>query len=231
MEVSLELERQPDASRMTLPRMLADVTSRHADRVALRVHGARGAVARELSYAALRSEAMRLARGLVGAGVGKGTRVALLMGNNPDWVVSAFAVGLAGGVLVPVNTFATPEERAFILRHSDAAVLLLQRELLGKDLLGDLAESHPAIGSGRPGRLRCPELPALRQVFCLGLDTRQGGAQPWTDLIDAGADVDASLVDAIAEEVERYRVAWRDAGRDDPPYITTGFWYSSAKNS
>ena len=33
-------------------------------------------------------------------------------------------------------------------------------------------------------------------------------------------------VDAIADEVQRYRAAWRDARRDDQPYITTSFWYS-----
>ena len=36
----------------------------------------------------------------------------------------------------------------------------------------------------------------------------------------------ASPVDAIADEVQRYRAAWRDAQRDDEPYITTSFWYS-----
>lgn len=33
-------------------------------------------------------------------------------------------------------------------------------------------------------------------------------------------------IEAIADEVVRYRTAWRDAGRDDDPYVTTSFWYS-----
>lgn len=33
-------------------------------------------------------------------------------------------------------------------------------------------------------------------------------------------------VDAIADEVARYRAAWAEADRTDAPYVTTGFWYS-----
>ncbi len=201
MEVSLELERQPDASRMTVPRQLFDVAERFGDRPALRELDADFAVARELSFEQLRDAAMQLARGLVGVGVGKGTRVAVLIGNNIDWVVAAYAVGLAGGVLIPVNTFATRDERAFILRHSDAAILLLQGSLLGKDLVDDLVASHPAIASSAPGRVRCAELPCLRSVFVLGMARARGAAQGYAELLAAGEDVDAGLVEAIADEV------------------------------
>lgn len=36
----------------------------------------------------------------------------------------------------------------------------------------------------------------------------------------------ATPVASIGPEVERYRAAWRDAGRSDAPYVTTSFWYS-----
>ncbi len=36
----------------------------------------------------------------------------------------------------------------------------------------------------------------------------------------------AAPVEAIGDEVARYRAAWTDAGRTDAPYVTTGFWYS-----
>ena len=65
----------------------------------------------DLSFRELERQSREFARALVGAGVGKGSRVALLMANRPEWVVASFAVGLVGGVLVPVNTFATPDGR------------------------------------------------------------------------------------------------------------------------
>ena len=70
----------------------------------------------------------------------------------------AFAVGMVGGVAVPVSTFATPEERDYVLRHSDAAVLLLQPSLLARNYRDELTDGHPEIARGVPGRIRCPAL-------------------------------------------------------------------------
>ena len=78
-------------------------------------------------YEELEGAARRFAKALAAAGVGKGTRVALLMGNRPEWVEAAFGVAMAGAVLVPVNTLFEPPEIEHVLRHSDCAVLIYQR--------------------------------------------------------------------------------------------------------
>ena len=196
MGESLEQTLQPDASRHTLARFLEDVASRYGARPALRFEG------REWSYAELEGQARELARGLLASGAGKGTRVALLMANRPEWVVAAFACGLLGAVLVPVNTFATPGERDYILRHGDAALLLLQRSLAGHAYLDDLLRDHPEIASAEPGRIRCPALPQLRALYCLGLDEARGGAAPWDALVAAAAEVPEALVAAAADQVD-----------------------------
>ena len=72
------------------------------------------------SYAELGTAARRFAKALAAAGVGKGTRVALLMGNRPEWVEAAFGVALAGGVLVPVNTLFEAPEIEHVLRTPTA---------------------------------------------------------------------------------------------------------------
>ncbi len=92
-----------DPSRLTFGHFLSDIAARYGEREAIVFEGQR------LSYRELESEARRLARALIGAGVVKGARVAVLMSNRPEWIFAAFAVGLVGGVLVPVNTFASPE--------------------------------------------------------------------------------------------------------------------------
>ena len=127
MPDSLELALQPDSRRLTLGCFLEDVAARHGSRVAIREPSSPSGPGQDISFADLHAEAQTLARGLVGLGVVKGARVAVLMSNRTEWVVAAFAVGLVGGVLVPVNTFATPDELDYILRHSDASVLLMQR--------------------------------------------------------------------------------------------------------
>jgi fatty-acyl-CoA synthase len=178
----------PDSARLTLGRFLEDV-ARHGERTALRFQD------RSTSYADLEREARRLARALAGAGVGKGTRVAVQMANRPEWVVAAFAVGLVGGVLVPVSTFAPPTERDYILRHGDAALLLLQPALLARRFRDELLADHPELGSGTPGRLRCAALPQLRRIACLG-------DASWDALLALGDDVPDALLDAIRADVE-----------------------------
>ncbi len=182
--------------RLTFARFLADVASRHSERTAIVFEGQR------IRYAELEREARRLARGLIGAGVVKGARVAVLMANRPDWIVSAFAVGMTGGVLVPVNTFASRDELDYILRHSDASLLLMQPSLLKHRFVDELVEAHPEIARGVPGRIRCTALPQLRRIVCLDLEAPRGAVEPWSDLLAQGEDVSDALLDAAIDEVE-----------------------------
>ncbi len=201
MHDPFELALQPDPERLTLGRFLDDIAARHGERIALRFQPSAGAVWQEYTHRALRDAARQLARGLIGAGVVKGARVAVLMPNRPEWAIAAFAVGLAGGVLVPLNTYATSSERDYILRHSDASLLLMQSELRNHDFVGDLLADHPAIAHGEAGRIRCEALPHLRRVVCLDVRERRGAIEPWCDLLALGDDVPDALLDAASAEV------------------------------
>ncbi len=182
--------------RLTLGRFLADVAERYGERRALHFGG------RDLRYRDLLREVRALARGLVGAGVAKGARVAVWMANRPEWIVSSWAVGMIGGVVVPVNTFASRDELGYVLRHADVSVLLMQPELLRHAYLDDLLADHPEIARGSPGALRVRALPQLRAVFCLGIEGRRGGVEPWSELLVRGAGVGDELVDALCAQVE-----------------------------
>jgi fatty-acyl-CoA synthase len=196
-EDALGLALQPDRARYTLPAFLDDIAERYGEATALRYQPEPGAAWQSLSYVGLRAEARAVAKGLIGAGVVKGARVAVLMANRPEWVVAAFAVGLVGGVLVPVNTYATPQERDYILRHSDASLLLLQDRLLNHGFRADLERDHPEVAEHEAGRIHCPALPHLRRVVSLAGD----GARSLDDLKTLGAEVPEALLDAVAAEM------------------------------
>ena len=119
----------------------------------------------------------------------KGTRVALLMGNQPEWVASAFGVTLAGGVLVPINTYFELSEVEFVLRHSDSSILLLQERLASHDYLEDMQLLCPSLPS--------PQLPFLRRVACLDTDS-------WGQFIGEGMEVPESDLDACMSETSPY---------------------------
>jgi len=85
---------------------------------------------RRLTYAEFAAEAARVAGALRAGGVEPGDRVAYLMPNLPEMLVAHFAVPLAGGVLVAINTRLTAEEVSYILRHSGAKILVTDAALL-----------------------------------------------------------------------------------------------------
>ncbi len=83
-----------------------------------------------LTYAELAAEAARVAGALRASGVEPGDRVAYLMPNLPEMLIAHFAVPLAGGILVAINTRLTAEEISYILRHSGAKILVTDAALL-----------------------------------------------------------------------------------------------------
>jgi len=93
-----------------------------ADRVAV-IHGAR-----RITYAALLQRSRRLASALRGAGVAPGDVVAALMPNIPEMLEAHFGVPAAQAVLCPINIRLDPATVRFILDHSGAKVLLVDRE-------------------------------------------------------------------------------------------------------
>ncbi len=68
-------------------------------------------------------------------GVGKGDRVALWAPNSAEWIVAAFGLLTAGGVLVPVNTRFKTEEAGDIIARSGVKAVLVQKGFLGQDYI------------------------------------------------------------------------------------------------
>jgi acyl-CoA synthetase (AMP-forming)/AMP-acid ligase II len=87
------------------------------------------------------------------AGVGKGTRVGLIMPNSSRWVQVAIALTRIGAVLVPLSTLLQAGELTAQLRVASVQFLVSVEEFRGHRYLDDIA-SVPR-----------PELPALRDVW------------------------------------------------------------------
>jgi acyl-CoA synthetase (AMP-forming)/AMP-acid ligase II len=66
-------------------------------------------------------------------GVEKGERVAIWAPNSAEWIIAAFGLMTAGGVLVPINTRFKAEEAADIIGRSGAKAVLVQKAFLGQD--------------------------------------------------------------------------------------------------
>ena len=86
------------------------------------VHGSR-----RYTWAQTRDRCRRLASALTGLGIGRGDVVAALMPNIPEMVEAHFGVPMTGGVLNALNTRLDAATLGFILEHSEAKVLFVDR--------------------------------------------------------------------------------------------------------
>ena len=84
---------------------------------------------RSLTYAALHKRAERLASHLRATGVGPETIVAILMDRSLNTVVALLSVLKAGGAYLPLDPAFPAERIAFMLKDSDAHVILTQSNL------------------------------------------------------------------------------------------------------
>lgn len=175
----------------TLPDLLDEMAARFPGREAV-VGGAH-----RLTYAGWRARVRDLAKGLLRLGVRRGDRVALLMPNRTEWLVTDFAVALLGATLVPISTWSRPRELEYVLNHCDASTLVTVDRFLGQDYLATLAELDP--GSSR--------LPGLRRVIALG-GGRRAGVTRFEELPDLGAGVTDAEIDAGQRAVTPDGVAY-----------------------
>ncbi|MGH8758636.1 MAG: class I adenylate-forming enzyme family protein [Burkholderiales bacterium] len=109
---------------------VADAVATHA-RLTPHKLGARDSQ-RALSFTHWHERASRLANGLLGLGLNKGDRVALLAYNCVEWMEMYVALARAGLVAVPINFRLMGPEIAYIASHSEARAFIVQSDLLDR---------------------------------------------------------------------------------------------------
>jgi HIP---CoA ligase len=118
---------QPSVPWQTIPEMVLSAADRFGDAEAV-VDGPL-----RLTFAELVQRIRCAAGAFADAGVDKGDRVAIWAPNCAEWIIAAFGLLTAGGVLVPVNTRFKMEEAGDIISRSKAKAVLVQKEFLGQD--------------------------------------------------------------------------------------------------
>lgn len=93
---------------------------------------------REVTYAELDSLANRVANWANARGIGRGDVVALLMFNRPEYVSIWLGLAKVGAVTALINTNLTGEPLRHSIRVSDAAHLIVDRELVDGELVDDV---------------------------------------------------------------------------------------------
>ena len=141
----------------TIDAMFREAVVANADRAAL-VEGQR-----RMTYAALDAEVSLVAATLLRRGFAKGERLALLMGNEVEFVVAFLAAARIGMISVPMNTRQKRPEVAFVLNQCTVAAVIVDAEY-GPNL--------PPLA----------ETPSVRAVFVLRDPAAVPGAEPYAAL-------------------------------------------------
>jgi fatty-acyl-CoA synthase len=194
----LPLSEERGLGELTLSGWLRAVCARGGDREALVWYdgGLAGGTRVSWSYAELWDHANAAARALIACGVGKGTRVGVLMTNRPEYLPAVFGTALAGGVATTFSTFSTPVELDHLIEASGISVLLLETRVLKKDFAEIVAALDPAIAGGQPGEIASTRYPFLGHVAAIG--DGAGAIEDWEAFLARGAGVDPARVAARA---------------------------------
>jgi long-chain acyl-CoA synthetase len=103
--------------------MLLDAVQRNPDGDALVCDGSR------ISFRGLLEQSARLATGMAARGIAAGDRVAMLLGNRNEFVVTLFAIARLGAIAVPLSIREQAPGLAYMLNHCAAAMVVHEAEL------------------------------------------------------------------------------------------------------
>lgn len=171
----------------SLGELLSDATLTFKTRTALVCRDRKREQVR-LSYADVRAEAMALARLLEGRGVGPGSRVAVIMGNQPRWLIAAAAAFFRGAVLVPLDYKLTGPEHDALLAHARPDALVVDYPFFRRLGAGTLAAIPSVLVNEPPAGA---DLGAASALAELGLAE---GDAPELAVVPRGRGDDAAIV-------------------------------------
>lgn len=126
---------------------------------------------RRITYAALELQIDAVAGGLARRGLGKGDRIALIMGNSAEFVVAFLAASRIGAIAVPVGTREAAPGIAFVLDNCRVSAVVHD---------ADIAPRLPAPDA----------VPSLRLRFVTGGATE--GSEPFGNLASRGGQATAA---------------------------------------
>jgi acyl-CoA synthetase (AMP-forming)/AMP-acid ligase II len=165
---------------MTSLLSIGEILAAHAQLYPSRIAVSDGAAA--MTFREWNARACRLANALLGLGLAKGDRVAVLAYNCAEWLVFYAATAKAGLVMVPINFRLLGPEITYIITDCAASLVIVQHDLLA---------SIEAIRESLP-------LEADRYI-CFGAGRIPAGYRDYDDLLASAADSELGIAIAGAD--------------------------------
>ncbi|MGY3716861.1 AMP-binding protein [Sutcliffiella cohnii] len=170
--------------KVTVGELLENVAKQQGKREAV-VYADRGL---RYTYEQFNEVCRQAARGFMGLGIEKGENVAIWATNTPEWLVTQFATGKIGAVLVTVNTNYREAELEYLLKQSDSSTIILIEQFREHSYIDTLYSIVPELKSSEPGKLVSKRLPKLKNVIVLSEKTYEGTFN-WQDVMEKGKGI------------------------------------------
>lgn len=113
-----EIPKNLEYSKQPLQEFLIKTRKAFPDKKAIHFLG------KEITYSELYEESVKLAGYLQWLGISKGDRVAIMLPNTPQSVISYYAILLAGGIVVQTNPLYMERELEYQMKDSGAKVII-----------------------------------------------------------------------------------------------------------
>jgi acyl-CoA synthetase (AMP-forming)/AMP-acid ligase II len=160
---------------------------------------------RALTFAEVDALTARMARGLIALGAGKGSRIAIMMPNCTEWVLTFLAITRMGGHAVGFSSLYQRREIAWALRHNDIDTLLVSARYGNADYQARLEDALPGLAEHDARQpLYLEGAPYLRRIFVWGEALRPWALKGADDILaaaDAAPGVTVGLLKAMEAAV------------------------------
>lgn len=135
-----------------------------------------------VTFDGFRRAAYAFAQALTSVGVTKGHRVAILMRNQPEWIVAFYGAALAGAIVTPLNAWWSQAELTYAVNQSGAAIAVFDEERFMR--VGEAIANCSCLRGGFVSGLAADAV--LPQGFAR-LEAVLGPVSAWANLPAAGA--------------------------------------------
>ena len=169
------------------------------------------------TYQEFDEETDTLAKAFIGMGIEKGEHVAIWSDNKPEWLLSQYATGKMGAVLVTVNTNYQATELEYLLKQSEATTLILDESFKGTSYIDIIRTVCPELITSEKGFISSEKLPHFKRIILM-TEREVEGMYKWSEFI--------THADKVTDE--QFKQQFRSLDPDDVINIqytsgTTGF--------
>ena len=134
------------------------------------------------TYKEFDEETDELAKAFIGMGIEKGENVAIWSDNKREWLLSQYATGKMGAVLVTVNTNYQASELEYLMKQSDATTLILDESFKGTSYIDIIRTVCPELAMGERGSISSGKLPHFKRIILM-TERQEQGMYKWSEFM------------------------------------------------